>query len=206
MYQADTSRAFISDKEIIVSDKIYNEGMKPKLDDLITRHGDEIYSLPVFNKKYVDMVMDEIQNINAWGYFVPNKDEHKEAQIDEFVLNNMCPEWYMALLFNVVRDLNLAFYYLFGKPVKSGTIQLANYNHGKIDKTSWHHDKDSDITMVVPLNTGGYEGGGTDFYNRPSIKPLPNGSGLIFPAFGHVHRGAEVHSGSRYLLVFWLKV
>ena len=59
--------------------------------------------------------------------------------------------------------------------------------------------------MVVPLNTGEYKGGGTEFLNRGIVEPLPTGHALIFPSFTHMHRGLKVKSGNRYLLVFWLK-
>jgi predicted 2-oxoglutarate/Fe(II)-dependent dioxygenase YbiX len=59
--------------------------------------------------------------------------------------------------------------------------------------------------MVVPLNTGKYKGGGTEFFKRGIVDPLPNGSALIFPGFTHLHRGLPVEEGDRYLLVFWLQ-
>lgn len=206
MYQEATSEAFNSDRKDIRSDRIYNEeGFIPKINKLIKKHSSEVYSVPIFNKEFVTLIREEIKNIKSRNAFSSNTDDPEEVRIDEFVLNNMCPEWYMTMIHNVIYDFNLIFYFLFGRNVGSGTIQIANYNFGKINKTHWHHDKDSDISMVVPLNTGEYKGGGTDFYNRGSVEPLPNGTGLIFPAFGHVHRGAPVLSGDRYLLVFWLK-
>ncbi len=70
---------------------------------------------------------------------------------------------------------------------------------------AWHHDASADISMVVPLNTGEYQGGGTEFLNRGTVEPLPTGHALIFPSFTHMHRELAVESGDRYLLVFWLK-
>jgi predicted 2-oxoglutarate/Fe(II)-dependent dioxygenase YbiX len=62
----------------------------------------------------------------------------------------------------------------------------------------------ADISVVVPLNTGEYEGGGTEFHGLGKLKPLPTGHALIFPSFTKLHRGLPVQSGDRYLLVFWL--
>jgi len=84
------------------------------------------------------------------------------------------------------------------------TIQIANYNLAETGVGHWHHDETSDISVVVPLNTGSYTGGGTEFHNYGKLKPLPNGHGLIFPSFTHAHRGLPVSEGDRYLLVFWL--
>ena len=56
----------------------------------------------------------------------------------------------------------------------------------------------------MPLNTGKYTGGGTEFWKKGIVEPLPTGSGLIFPSYTHMHRGLPVEEGDRYLLVFWL--
>ena len=58
--------------------------------------------------------------------------------------------------------------------------------------------------MVVPLNTGSYKGGGTEFHRKGIVEPLPSGTALMFPSFSHLHRGLPVEDGDRYLLVFWL--
>ena len=88
---------------------------------------------------------------------------------------------------------------------KPDLVLLANYNLKDKKQGAWHHDASADISMVVPLNTGEYEGGGTEFFNRGTIYPLPTGNAMIFPSFTHMHRGLPVESGDRYLLVFWLK-
>jgi hypothetical protein len=41
----------------------------------------------------------------------------------------------------------------------------------------------ADISVVIPLNTGDYKGGGTEFHNHGVLKPLPSGHALIFPSF-----------------------
>jgi predicted 2-oxoglutarate/Fe(II)-dependent dioxygenase YbiX len=84
------------------------------------------------------------------------------------------------------------------------SIQIANYNLKDKQQGSWHHDETADISVVVPLNTGKYEGGGTEFHNHGVLNPLPTGHALIFPSFTHLHKGLPVGSGDRYLLVFWL--
>ena len=100
--------------------------------------------------------------------------------------------------------INVLFKSLFGLTVNIGTIQLANYNPNEIDQTSWHQDGLADLSMVVPLNSN-YEGGGTEFWNKGVVEPLPNGNALIFPTWGELHRGLPIKYGDRYLLVFWLK-
>ena len=84
------------------------------------------------------------------------------------------------------------------------TIQIANYNIVDKKQGAWHHDESADISVVVPLNTGYYKGGGTEFHNYGKLNPIPNGHALMFPSFTNLHRGLPVDSGDRYLLVFWL--
>jgi hypothetical protein len=39
----------------------------------------------------------------------------------------------------------------------------------------------ADISVVIPLNTGDYVGGGTEFHNHGVLKPLPIWSRFNFP-------------------------
>jgi predicted 2-oxoglutarate/Fe(II)-dependent dioxygenase YbiX len=83
-------------------------------------------------------------------------------------------------------------------------VQIANYNLKDKQQGAWHHDESADISVVIPLNTGDYKGGGTEFHNHGVLSPLPSGHALIFPSFTNLHRGLPVEEGDRYLLVFWL--
>ena len=204
MYTMNTREAFNNSREVIWSGRAYTE--KPSICNYIQRVGSDIYTFPLFNKQFLDIIRKEIRNIQNLNMFEPNSEDPEDVRIEEFILNRMCPEWYMALLHNIIYDMNMVFYYLFGQQVGSGDIQIANYKDDKIKQTGWHHDVDADISMVVPLNTGEYRGGGTEFFNRGVVDPLPNGTGLIFPSMTHAHRGLPVESGERLLLVFWLKI
>jgi hypothetical protein len=63
----------------------------------------------------------------------------------------------------------------------------------------------ADISVVIPLNTGDYKGGGTEFHNHGVLSPLPSGHALIFPSRSQIFIGAcRLSQGDRYLLVFWL--
>lgn len=171
----------------------------------VTEHLPNVYSVPFFSEHFVKVVMDEISNIKETCGFKVNKSEEKDVQIEEFILSTNSPGWYYSMWQIIAGKLNPIFGALFNRIVRDGVIQLANYNPKEITQTSWHHDGDADITMVVPLNTGDYDGGGTEFWNLGEVDPLPNGHGLIFPTFSHLHRGLPLVSGDRYLFVFWLK-
>ena len=115
------------------------------------------------------------------------------------------PEIYENMWFVVRSVLNPIFYSIWQRNCNGiSSIQIANYNLKDKKQGAWHHDASADISVVVPLNTGDYEGGGTEFHNYGSISPLPSGHALIFPSFTNMHRGLPVEFGNRYLLVFWL--
>jgi predicted 2-oxoglutarate/Fe(II)-dependent dioxygenase YbiX len=134
-----------------------------------------------------------------------NTDEDKLRQIPEIVLREQVPELYRNMWFVVQTVLNPMFNALWQRDCKDPTtIQIANYNLKDKKQGAWHHDESADISVVVPLNTGDYEGGGTAFHNYGQINPLPTGHALMFPSFTNLHKGLPVGSGDRYLLVFWL--
>ena len=174
--------------------------------DIIQEPLKEVYTIPLFKQEFCDMVLSELKKMQFEIPFKPNPEEDELRRIPEIVLENSTPDFYEETLEIVRTQINIILFTLFNRQVDGGCIQLANYNPRTIQQTSWHHDASADISIVVPLNTGYYEGGGTDFHNRGSVPPLPTGHGLIFPSFTHLHRGAPVYSGDRYLLVMWLTI
>ena len=165
----------------------------------------DIYRIPLFRRKFCKMMLNEIGYMNKHFSFEPNEHEDELRQIPEIVLKDTCPEIYRNMWFVVQTVLNPIFMAIWQRSCADpSSIQIANYNLKDKKQGAWHHDESSDISVVVPLNTGGYEGGGTEFHNHGSMKPLPTGHALIFPSFTHLHKGLPVGSGDRYLLVFWL--
>jgi hypothetical protein len=171
----------------------------------VKTHLPEVYSIPLFSDMFCQVMVDEINNIKTTNGFQVNEEEEEGVQIEEFVLGKNAPSWYRSMFQLIYAKINPIFDAMFKRQVNTGIIQLANYNPREISQTSWHHDGNADITMVVPLNTGGYEGGGTEFWRKGTVDPLPNGHALIFPTFCNLHRGLPLKSGDRYLFVFWLK-
>ena len=107
--------------------------------------------------------------------------------------------------FVVQNILNPIFWCLYQRDCADiSTVQIANYNLKDKSQGAWHHDESADISVVVPLNTNQYKGGGTEFHQWGKLKPLPSGHALIFPSFTNMHRGLPVEEGDRFLLVFWL--
>tara|TARA_S200002703_G_scaffold8458_1_gene8466 strand:+ start:2223 stop:2948 length:726 start_codon:yes stop_codon:yes gene_type:complete len=165
----------------------------------------DIYKVPLFRRKFCKLLVNEIENFNKKKGFAVNPDEDELRQIPEIVLKTEMPEIYENMWFVVRSVLNPIFYSIWQRNCYGiSSIQIANYNLKDKKQGAWHHDASADISVVVPLNTGDYKGGGTEFHNYGSISPLPSGHALIFPSFTNMHRGLPVEFGNRYLLVFWL--
>ena len=174
---------------------------KTPVDKIIKKIYPDVYKVPLFRRQYCKMLVDEIKSIK----FETNNYEDELRQIPEITLQEKIPELYKRFYHVVQVVLNPIFYTLWQRECRNiGSIQIANYNVKDKVQGAFHHDDSSDITVVVPLNTGKYVGGGTEFHNYGVVEPLPTGHALIFPSFHMMHKGLPVESGDRYLLVFWL--
>jgi len=178
---------------------------KTPVHDVIKKIHPDIYRVPLFRRKFCTLLMKEIEHMKREVGFQPNADEDELRQIPEIVLRDHAPELYRSMWFVVQTVLNPIFNAIWQRDCKDpSTIQIANYNLRDKKQGSWHHDDSADISVVVPLNTGKYKGGGTAFHNYGEVAPLPTGHALIFPSFTNLHKGLPVETGDRYLLVFWL--
>jgi hypothetical protein len=161
--------------------------------------------VPLFRRQFCKMLVEEIKHMEKEIPFEPNDAEDELRQIPEIVLQEHVPELYRTMWFVVQNVLNPIFNTLYHRDCRDvSSIQIANYNPKDKQAGAWHHDESADISVVVPLNTNEYKGGGTEFHRHGTLGPLPTGHALIFPSFTNLHRGLGVESGDRYLLVFWL--
>ncbi len=153
----------------------------------------EVYKIPLFRRHFCKLLIQEIEHMKKEIGFAGNEEEDQLRQIPEIVLQQECPELYRNMWFVVQTILNPIFMAIWQRSCKDPvSIQIANYNLKDKKQGAWHHDETADISVVVPLNTGQYEGGGTEFHNHGAIKPLPTGHALIFPSFTHLHKGLPV--------------
>jgi len=165
----------------------------------------DIYTVPLFRRAWCKMMVEEIKEMEKHIAFKVNDEEDELRQIPEIILRDHVPQLYERMWFVVQTVLNPLFLSLYQRDCFDiSAIQIANYNPKDKKAGAWHHDESSDISVVIPLNTGDYIGGGTEFHNHGVLKPLPSGHALIFPSFTNLHRGLPVESGDRYLLVMWL--
>ena len=177
------------------------EDLKIPLQEYIKEELPDVYSVPLFTEEFCDMMLDEIKNIEHYLGFVENYDEDELRQIPEVTLQDNVPQLSSNLHSVVLNHMNPLFLAVWQRySLKINSIQLANYNLAKREQGEWHHDASADISVVVPLNTGDYEGGGTEFHGRGVVPPLPRGSALFFPSFTHMHRGLPVKGNAFWLL------
>ena len=203
-----TTLAIIKDSESEIIKFHEGDGtqeLKIPLQEYIKEELPDVYSVPLFTEKFCDMMLDEIKNMEQYLGFNENSDEDELRQIPEITLQDNVPQLSSNLHSVVLNHMNPLFTAVWQRySLKINSIQLANYNLAKREQGEWHHDASADISVVVPLNTGDYEGGGTEFHGKGVVPPLPRGHALFFPSFTHMHRGLKVDKGDRYLLVFWL--
>ena len=178
---------------------------KTEIHKVVKKVHPNIYKVPLFRRHFCKLLLKEIKQMEKEIGFAPNTEEDTLRQIPEIVLEEHVPELYRSMWFVARNVLNPMFNAIWQRDCCDiSSIQIANYNVKDKEQGAWHHDEDADISVVVPLNTGDYKGGGTAFHGYGEVAPLPTGHALFFPSFTHSHKGLPVESGDRYLLVFWL--
>ena len=78
------------------------------LQDYVTDHGHDIYSVPLFTDEFCTTMLDEIENMKKHFNFSPNEDEDQLRQIPEIILHEKCPELFNSMLgvvFNVMNPI-----------------------------------------------------------------------------------------------------
>lgn len=152
------------------------------LNTLIQEPLADVHTIPLFSEEFCNLLVNEMHNMTEYFGFEPNEEEDELRQIPEIVLYDKCPQLYHSLMQVVDSVINPILLSIWNRRVTGGNVQIANYNLKDKKQGAWHHDASSDISIVVPLNTGDYEGGGTEFMRKGVVEPLPTGNALIFLA------------------------
>ncbi len=163
-----------------------------------------VYSVPYLSPALCIALRDHLDQL---GY-CPNEDEEPEARINECVLNYADPA-----LFNGLNGM----FYSYMRPLANLLLQLdvqsclaiqgALYTQDGTSGTAWHKDTDSEFTVTVALSEPKrFGGGGTSIWRdgeEIDVPPLPIGHALLFAGRTTLHKGNDVTSGARHLLVHW---
>jgi hypothetical protein len=163
-----------------------------------------VYSFPFLREEYIEDLLNEISAMS----FEVNAEEDALVQIPEITLADNCRTLHDCLhsLFQyAVKPLAAILYNLEPKFMQS--IQFAQYTPENTAEGHWHHDEDSDITLVVAL-TNNHVGGGTMVKPQGlgeafEVPQLPVGHAMLFQGSRTLHYGLPVTEGARNLLVFW---
>jgi len=196
---------------LVTADLFGHEDWADSLCDVIEEHGAShpqftsgVYSFPFLKPEYINDLLNEISAMS----FEVNPEEDALVQIPEITLADNCRTLHDCLhsLFQyAVKPLAAILYNLEPKFMQS--IQFAQYTPENTAEGHWHHDEDSDITLVVAL-TNNHVGGGTMV--KPQglgevfmVPQLPVGHAMLFQGSRTLHYGLPVTEGARNLLVFW---
>jgi len=167
-------------------------------------HTSGVYSFPFLRPEFIDDLLNEVAAMS----FEVNGEEDALVQIPEITMQDNCPSLHACLhsLFqHVVKPLAVILYG--NEPKFMQSIQFAQYTPENTAHGHWHHDNDSDITLVVAL-TDHHKGGGTMVKPQGlgeafEVPQLPVGHAMLFQGSRMLHYGMPVTEGARNLLVFW---
>ena len=142
------------------------------------------------------IMLEQITNLGTNGMV------YRRGQ--QIVLQNEIKDMYISFMKIVFEKFNPIFQSLWQRDVSDGGIQIANYNPRTIQQTSWHHDFSADISVVVPLNTGSYKGGGTEFFHQDLISKSEKGKFVLFPPdWTFMHRGEPCKKEKMIVTGWW---
>lgn len=197
-------------KAIVQQSKDYSDAYASAIRMLSTNHdvtmAGPVYRIPMLTRESCDEIVAKCRELS----FERNEIEGERYQIDESVLQTKCPELYDRLGRALLPVLNMWSLLIYQRPItRVASFQIAKYTPEGTYMTGFHHDRDSDVTAVISLNPGEFEGGGTDLRIMPHesqhVPPLNKGTALFFNGKMIHHRGSPVTKGERYLLVCWLE-
>ena len=163
-----------------------------------------VYEFPFLQEDVCEALLEEVKH---WR-FSPNPEEAPEHQMQEAVLEVVCPPLARALKYLSECVLHPMFTLLYGvQPQVYKSIQLAKYRPGGDSMTAWHLDENSELTCTVALsNTARYKGGGLQVFPGIDCGRTPRGFASMFRGATCMHRSNPVLEGERALLVYWTDV
>jgi GR25 family glycosyltransferase involved in LPS biosynthesis len=161
------------------------------------------YEFPFFTKEFCDEII-LLAETKEW-----TKNRHEFYPTTDNLLEVLgMGKIYTRLLNEFIRPLAIWAYGLEGKSwdVLRDESFIIRYKSDEQSHLSLHHDY-SNLTTLVNLNPGEFEGGGTYF---PKYKALSNpkqiGTMTLHPGnITHKHGARPVTSGTRYVIVSFLK-
>lgn len=174
---------------------------------IIKRHGSSVFSMPFLDPAFCAGLLKESEQMQ----YEVNEAEEEAFRIPEVVIKHHCLTLHASLSVLFDNAMKPVAELLYGmEPDVIRSIQFAKYQPTEVGYGNWHHDHDSDFTVVVALSDS-HVGGGTEvkghgFGASIEVPQLPVGHAMIFPGKVFLHRGMPVTEGVRNLLVFWTEI
>ena len=149
-----------------------------------------VWRVPLFRRQWCSMIVEELQGMVRKDPRAP------------IVLRDEIPELAERVFYLSQSVLQSVLFSLMQRECK--TVLSAHITQTVPGAPeSWRHQGSADVVVSVPLNAG-YEGGGVSFHQHGTLKSLPPGHALVWPAFPHSYRFEPVTSGRRWMLHVWL--
>lgn len=161
---------------------------------------------PILSPEFCEALLKSVEHVP----FLPNMAEEPSYRINEWVLGPS-DDYFLGVLSAATEAIWPLFHILYGTaPNSISSVQVARYGEPGPVGTGWHHDESSEATCTISLAPHLHTGGGTAlrptgaFRPAVTVPPLPQGWGLLFNGRTTLHRGLDVTSGVRNLLVYWM--
>jgi len=178
---------------------------RPEFANQIEKATEGVYLVPILSPKYCDWLIEQAEELDEWT--VSKKDEFAGWEINLNKLHHGFVDNYHR---EIVILQNLAarvFGGLYGwPPEKVEKCFLIKYQSTTIAEMHSHHDEHSLVSVSINLNEE-FEGGELTFIRTPDDVVNPRkGWGAVFAGNPTMaHQAHPITSGTRYVLVYWIK-
>jgi GR25 family glycosyltransferase involved in LPS biosynthesis/glycosyltransferase involved in cell wall biosynthesis len=175
------------------------------IDLLVDEPLSNVFSFPLFNKTFCTQIIEQAESINKW-----TTDRHVFYPTTDMLLSTMdFDDIYTHILRQYIEPIIRHVYKLPGDSWHKLNTEnfIARYTPDSQPQLKLHHDS-SDISALLNLSQCDvdYTGGGTYFPKYKTLHRPPRGYISIHPGcITHQHGARPVTSGSRYIIVSFMK-
>jgi hypothetical protein len=176
-----------------------------------------VYAFNLFTEQFCTALIEESERCGKWHLLLEEHAGNVEAHVGVAGIDTMEKDDDVTLALDEIPGLDKTYYTAVQRAIRPILGQLwpsfrlrviddpylVRYSLDLLPGMSVHHDAE-DISIIIYLNSA-FKGGGTFFprwnKNTQDLGVQP-GMALVYPGgIGHVHRGAEILEGRRYLLI-----
>tara|TARA_Y100000004_G_scaffold105745_1_gene118664 strand:+ start:1105 stop:1740 length:636 start_codon:yes stop_codon:yes gene_type:complete len=171
-------------------------------DAIIKEEGTDIYTWPLFTKKFCRMLIEEAEFQNVWTVARHDNYPTTDFMLSEIGLHDMYDKILKRFAFPIARHIWGLEGKEWGDEMTHETF-LAKYSPDAQGSLSSHIDS-SNYSITLALNND-FTGGGTWYNRQKTLVKAPVGHVCLFPMPTHRHSGRWIDSGKRYIVVSFCK-